>query len=830
MILKRYQVKVINIIRQFYTEASRQKQIFSQAPDELKEGYNWVQQSLTNIGIPKYLDDPKTGLNNRYPRLCIKVPTGGGKTLLAVESIREYLELFGKQKTGLVVWIVPSETIYSQTLKHLKDKSGHYRQLIDQASSGKTIIAEKGQIITKTDVENNLVILFIMIQSVNRKNAKESLKVFEDSGYYDSFFPRDNRYDLHRKLLEQVPNLDSFAGVDSTLPQVKTSLGNIIRLTNPLLIIDEFHKVFTDQAKETIDNLNPSMILGLSATPKTGTNILVSISGQELKDEEMVKLDMHLKPPTTNEDWQTMVKEIKEWRENLEEKANDYKREKGRYIRPIALLQAERTGKEQRGKGFVHSEDIRDTLIELGVPAHEIAIKTSSQNDIEEVNLLSQDCEIRYIITKEALKEGWDCPFAYILGIIPNVNSNQGTTQLVGRILRQPFAQKTEIKELDESYVYFANGHVEKILTQIKSGFKNEGLEDLMNKHIHSSEELTQDYTKTVNIKKEFQDNYYESLFLPLWLIKINDKCFRKFNYDIDIKPNLSFKDFDFEELIIKTIKPSLSKQVIERKGNLITIQDDQIQTTEEVDKVEVNNYVDVHYLARRLQEVVENSFLSFEYAEKIFRLMHKHIEKDIIPQHFGFIVSEIIRNLTNYKTTTESKLFNKLLDNKKLVLSVSQDQDIGFQVPQKDIIPNLQYPNRYHCYLYDDIDTLNLNSLELTVAETLDRQKNILWWFRNKPHSNWYFIQGWKKQKIRPDFIAARKKEDSKLELVYIIESKGEQLLGSEDTEYKKAVFETMNKIEVIPVGELLEINEKYQYHLIREQEAQAKVQELFN
>src|SRR3989304_3568422 len=123
----------------------------------------------------------------------------------------------------------------------------------------------------------------------------------------------------------------------------------------------------------------------------------------------------------------------------------------------MALIQVEATGKDQRGKhNRVHSLDVYEYLASLDINPDEIAIKTSSQNDIEDVNLFSPDCPVRFIVTKEALREGWDCSFAYVLVVIPNVNSDTSITQLIGRILRQPNAKKIGVSELDESYVYYA--------------------------------------------------------------------------------------------------------------------------------------------------------------------------------------------------------------------------------------------------------------------------------------------------------------------------------------------------------------------------------------
>ena len=135
--------------------------------------------------------------------------------------------------------------------------------------------------------------------------------------------------------------------------------------------------------------------------------------------------------------------------------ANKHFEVSGRLIRPIGLVQVERTGKDQRDSSMVHSEDVKEHLIDrLNVPKDAIAIKSSEKDDIEGINLLDPECPIQWIITKAALQEGWDCPFAYILVSLNNTGRAQTMTQLVGRVLRQPYQTRTPFEPLNESYVY----------------------------------------------------------------------------------------------------------------------------------------------------------------------------------------------------------------------------------------------------------------------------------------------------------------------------------------------------------------------------------------
>jgi len=815
MILKDYQTKVVSVLQRFLQTAqinrqtaakttADQEKLRATVPEELRylipatSAVNWVQQTFSDLNLPQP-DAAINGLDAAYPRVCIKVPTGGGKTLLAVETIREYQNEFARRRTGLVVWVVPSETIYTQTVARLRDKGQYLRQLLDQCSGGHTLILEKGQRLTGQDLAENLVVLFVMIQSISRVNGRDGLKVFQDSGGYDSFFPPDNRYDLHGDLLKQVPNLDVISDVSrADFPLVRTSLGNAIRLTNPLIIIDEIHKVYSDAARKTIDSLNPSMVVGFSATPKVGMNILVTITGLELKAEDMVKLDMHIIPPGNQQTddrsglWREMLREIQKKRDALEADALRVQAQRGLYVRPAALIQVESTGANQRGKAGVHSLDVKEFLLELGIPDDQIAIKTSAQNDIEDVDLFARDCPVRYLITKEALKEGWDFSFTYILGIIPNVSSNSSMTQLVGRILRQPYARKFGVPALDESYVYYAKGETSELLAKIRNSFRDEGLEDLLQQSVKVDGAAAQLVTKTVQIRKEFAQDT-TAFYLPVWMVVSGDSE-RRFSYDLDIRPALNFADFALTTARLTEIANSLSEETLERQVVTVSLDAASHAVFISGDEAMANERAtSLTYLTRRVNEVAGNPFLARILSNKLIGQLNMALSSDCVAQHFSYLVAELIRLLTSEQRRQEEAIFDRLVAQNQLILAISDHPTQGFCIPFQDTITPDRVPASYKYYLYDDVDATSMNTLERKVSDILDRQNTILWWFRNKVSRGWYAIQGWRRNKIRPDFVAAKKRPDGSLELVYVLESKGEMLLGNTDTQYKKRVMEKM-------------------------------------
>ncbi len=843
MYLKKYQQRVVKEIKEFLTVAKETKNSFASIINSIPEeqrnvvasSMNYVQTTHEKLKL-SYTDNCKNGLNQFYPRVNLKVPTGGGKTILAVEAIKEYQTVFAQKKTGLVVWIVPKEIIYKQTVERLRDKGHPYRQLLDQASGGKTIITEKGQKLSKKDIEENLVILFIMAQSVSRSNSTDALRVFKDSGGFDSFFPQDNRYDLHYQWLTEVPNLDVM-WQNGEQAQLITSLGNAVRVSKPFIIIDEFHKVFMPLAQQTIDNLNPEMILGLTATPKERMNNLSVVSGLELKEEEMVKLDLHIIPPPgkVDNDWKGMLQSIIQKRGNLEQQAIEFRRESGQYIRPIALIQCERTGKDQRGKRFVHSEDVKEHLIEEGINPSEIAIKSSSKNDIEDINLFSQDCEIRYIITREALNEGWDCSFAYVLGVIPNVNSNTGVTQLIGRILRQPKAKKTGVTALDESYVYYSKGDTSELLSKVIKGFEEEGLGDLVSQ-MQVSNKPEVNPKKTVKIKDEFK-KYEYAFYLPVWVKTLDkDNKFRTFKYALDIKPNLAFEKLTLSKVQIETIKNSLSNEHKEINTFSVTIVE-KSKIKSQVEKIDgsYQSSISLSYITRRFCEYIENAFLARKIALEWIGILKTELGEDKLTKYFSFITALLVKYIEEYKRNREEDIFKKEIEEGKIKLAITNDEKIGFKVPNSDVITTTNTPNLYEYNLYNDVEVSSLNTLEKKVVGILEKQETTLFWFRNRVAKNWYAIQGWRENKIRPDFVVAKKKENDEIEILYLIESKGEHLLGNNDTTYKNNVFELMTKqhkngklksyqIEL----EFDQLNESVEAYLIEDQKEEQQLKEL--
>ena len=386
---------------------------------------------------------------------------------------------------GFVLWIVPNEAIYTQTLKNFRNREHPYRLALDRASGTRVKILEKDRQPERSGC-GHAFMRHGSDAAVQCPQKKGLFCVYLERGDVHGFLPHEGEQDKHKQLLTEIPNLDH-----SFFQYIKDSMGNALRLIRPVVVMDEGHKAVSELAHNTMYDFNPSFVLELTATPKdvkekSGkmryANLLVEVTGKELDAEGMIKMPLVL-TASDQQDWKPVLNAAVDKLNSLRIVAETFQADKNRYIRPILLVQVERTGRDTRDGAHIHAEDVRDWLLQTGFDEAEIAIKTADQNDLkqpENQNLLLPESPCRVIITKEALKEGWDCSFAYILCSLASYSNLSAMTQLVGRILRQPQALKTDIQDLDQAYIFTHRSETANIVRQVRAGLENDGLKDLL--------------------------------------------------------------------------------------------------------------------------------------------------------------------------------------------------------------------------------------------------------------------------------------------------------------------------------------------------------------
>ena len=468
MELKSYQQKVIENLEEYLTYVQEQKDL-GKAFDTYWEDKIGPYNPLDGTGMQAY----KNNIPNAA-HICVKVPTAGGKTFIAVNALHSIFSAYDSRKPKAVIWLVPWSNLLQQTVDALSNPEHPYRQKLNTLFNHRVEIYQKedllqGSNFNPTVVKDQLSVFVMSFASLRARN-KDDRKVYQENGQLEVFV---SQFKNSEHILD---------GVDDT------ALINVLRYLNPVLVVDESHNAESDLSIDMLKNLNPSFILDLTATPKDNSNIVSLVPAIELKKEHMVKLPVIV---YNNHDKTEVINNALHLQRKLENLSKKQEAEGGKYIRPIVLFQAQPKSNDDN----TTFEKLKEQLLRLGIPENEIKIKTADIDELKGIDLMSKECEVRYIITINALKEGWDCSFAYILASLANKSSAVDVEQILGRVLRQPYVQRHKSFQLNLSYVLTASAKFNETLQSIVKGLQESGFSE---KDYRKVDKMTEEEKKTV--------------------------------------------------------------------------------------------------------------------------------------------------------------------------------------------------------------------------------------------------------------------------------------------------------------------------------------------
>ena len=605
MELKQYQREVINDLNCFLDDIKSEENL-SKAYEKywndknVRVGFN---------GVPPYKDNFKD-----IPNICFKVPTGGGKTFIACNSLNPIINKL-EIENKIILWLVPSDSILQQTLSALKDTRHPYRKKLNIDFNNNVQVYTKQDILLGQDFNeltmNKQLSIIVLTFDTFRITNKENRKIYQENSNYKTLY--DNFIDKN-KLIENAEEM---------------SFMQIIHQLRPIVVVDESHNATSDLSIEMIQNINPKFILELTATPKENSNIISYIDAYQLKKENMVKLPViaYNRP-----NQQEVIADSIDLRNKLETQAVlEEQKGNGKYIRPIVLFQAQ----PRNSDDSTTFSKIKEMLINIGIPKEEIAIKTGEINDLKNIDLLSKDCSIRYIITVDALKEGWDCPFAYILASLANKTSKIVVEQIVGRILRQPFATKSNNSFLNMSYVLTSSNDFKETLESIIVGLNNAGFSK---KDYRIIEEKKMDVEPIQSI-----DN------ISFDLDEKGDEC----GLDVDItfiKNELEKRNNNYGKNDMKT-KDNINEFFNSAEKQLKEYEDAAISENECDYSLELQDKVDVVNVKSEFLDSVkelEIPLFSVDVEENLFGDTNRLLNKELLSEGFSLTNQKLPENLTN--------------------------------------------------------------------------------------------------------------------------------------------------------------------------------------
>lgn len=405
------------------------------------------------------------------PSVCLRVPTGGGKTLLAAHTVALAGKAILDTDAPVALWLTPSDAIRTQTLEGLSNAHHPYRKALGQHFGDRVRVCdlESLQTIGAQDVGKACIVVVATIQSFNVRSTgiRNVYSFFEELAPHFTDLPANASEGLEKVTAEDLQHQPFLTEAD--IGRVKFSVANWLHRQRPIVIVDEAHNNRTHTFFTSLGRLNPSCVVELTATPVPGNNVLYHVSAAELKAEQMIKLPIVLAEHPDG--WQACLRDALLTRTNLETVAQ----KEPDYVRPIVLIQAEPMG------GEATVEVVRKHILEeLHIPEDQIKVATGAQKELDGVDLFDRACPVRYVITVEALKEGWDCSFAYVLASLQSVNSAKDVEQLLGRVLRMPYAKSRQQEPLNKAYAHIVAANFAEAASNLKDRMvQNMGFEPL---------------------------------------------------------------------------------------------------------------------------------------------------------------------------------------------------------------------------------------------------------------------------------------------------------------------------------------------------------------
>jgi hypothetical protein len=605
MILKEYQKRVLDRVGEL-VERLVEWRDKAEKVREIDPDFDWVRRAWEKTAPSRPYLSRRNGLREPLPSFCLKVPTGGGKTLLAIKVIDCVNTRYRRRQTGLVLWIVPSAQIYTQTQRALRDRDHPYRQQLDVASAGRTLVLEKTSGFGRRDVEERLCVLLLMLPSANRE-TKEQLRMFRDAGGFDRFFPPDDDADAHRDLRARVPNLDAF---------------------------------------------------------------------------------------------------------------------------------------EQSG----------------GVWGEQI---------------------------------------------LTNPGSRSALTQLVGRILRQPYAAKTRVAALDESYVFCFRRRGADLLSEVRKGFGLEGLQGLEGR-IASDEDGVPAGAPLISRQRERYRRAAADLVLPAFMIR-DGRQWRLVHYETDILSRVPWDDTRLSPLF--DVELGAGSRDVELRAGLdvhpLNTMSGATAVAAAAGADTGEDRIDYYFAAGHLLDAMPNPWRGAEAARRVFDALLKRYPRERVAANYLFVLEELRKQLEKERDRLSRQVFAELLEAGVMRFVVVADDLTFNRLPQRIEAPGARQANRedggrYQHNLLDVITEEELNGLENKVATYLDTQARLFFWYRNRARRD-YYVQGWEPGRIYADFILTLKPDEpdvgDEYHRVFVVETKGVHLGGSEDTEYKRSVFDVCSE-----------------------------------
>ena len=769
--LKEYQQRTLETLTEYYQKCLQYENANTAFYDLTQRPYAAVE------GLPG------------MPYVCLRLPTGGGKTFVACHAVGITAFKLLKTESPIVLWLTPSNAIRDQTLNALKNPNHPYRDAFESARHRVEIRTISEALYLSPHILNTKTTIIVSTMQAFRVEDTDGRKVYEPSGALMGHFTH-----LSDETLSEVERDESGKPI--------YSLANLLCVKRPLIIVDEAHNARTELSFETLARFNPSAIIEFTATPdmeQNPSNVLYTVSAAELQAENMIKMPIHLE---TDPDWKRLLTTAIAQRNVLEVDAKKEQKETGEYIRPIMLIQAQPKRKDQETLTVEVVE--RCLLEEHRIPEEQIARATGEDRGLDDVDINDPECEIRYVITVQALREGWDCPFAYILCSVAEMRSPTAVEQILGRVMRLPKAQRKKQKSLNSAYAFVASQNFYDTASAladglVQNGFEKQAAAELIRPTEEQQDELpffegmTQPNTEPTPAERgeifkvpklmvqEEQGHleFEESRFLQtLWQLsecdaELTEEEFpSEFNTGERGEIGLS-QEGRVEMRFLGQLHQQMTFLAPDKGWDATRLADWLDRTIKHLDILQRES---LPFLQRLVKHLIEDRSISIDVL-----IHNKYALKDAAAA-----------KIDSYRQNAHRGAYeNLLLPECETPVVVSPDHCFSFDEHRYPYNTRYEGAYQFQKHYYRDVGDLKSDGEEFKCAQFIDTLPEVKFWVRNlerKPlHSFWLQTST---DKFYPDFVCLL--NDGRY---LIVESKGDYLWTGEDAEEKREIGKLWEK-----------------------------------
>lgn len=307
-----------------------------------------------------------------------------------------------------------------------------------------------------------------------------------------------------------------------------------------ILLIDEAHDTSsTEISQSIIEKINPFLTIYVTATPKNIIGKSINVPIDDVIREELIKKAVSINEDVVKPGRDTFVDYIiKRAIDKRNELENVYRNNESN-VKPLCLIQIENDSSMERDnpQSISNCEKIKEKLCRYGVVEKNIATWLAGEHSDNLKDI--QENDVEFLIFKEAVALGWDCPRAQLLIRLRETSSIIFDIQTIGRIMRMPELHHYKDESINKAYIYTDDDNFEynsSIDEQMQSKIRTEKNESFIKEKYMEQEMLLKipmeknivEYNSYVNGQK-----LYEKL-LEVFLPVIKD-----FNYDTPITKNM---------------------------------------------------------------------------------------------------------------------------------------------------------------------------------------------------------------------------------------------------------------------------------------------------